>query len=471
MRRRLLSILLLFAAVASMGFSWPLGASTLTARTQQLWFDRYVDAEWFGDLAHEAIATGNSAALRTEADRYRELYADKVLVVGPGGEEIANTGVDARNSEVSALLTAARSNRHAVRPPHRLRPWDPDTMLIARPVGTGMRIGGAVLLEVSTVRAKRDITDRIVLITVGSWTALALFAGLALLLSRWVLNPLARLSDSVTELTATLPEPATPGDSPPRYGGPPEVRDLARSIEVMVRAVGDAADAQRQLVADTAHAIRNPLTALAVRLESLGRVIPEQGQQSFARASAQVERLKAILDGLLKLAVAETPVGFGAGQLDSEWPTSCAAARVVQDRVDTWRPAFADAGMTVAADVSVDLPDRVAVEEGVLVQILDVLLSNSSRYAGTGAHTEVRLAVDQRWVTISVYDDGVGVAPDELGKLTTRFFRGATAAAGGTGLGLPIAAALTQQHQGEFIVSAAYPNGLHVTVRLPLVQP
>ncbi|MEV6280987.1 HAMP domain-containing sensor histidine kinase [Nocardia sp. NPDC051832] len=471
MRRRLLLILLLFAAVASLGFSWPLGASTLTARTQQLWFDRYVDAEWFGDLAQEAIVTGNRATLLDEAQRYRELYSDKVLVVDAGGAEITNTGVDAEHSAVTTLLTAARGNRHAVQPPPRLRPWDPDTMLIARPVGTGMRISGAVLLEVSTVRAKRDITDRIALITAGSWTALALFAGLALLLSRWVLNPLARLSNSVAGLTATLPEPRALDDVPPRYGGPPEVRELAHSVEVMVRAVGDAADAQRRLVADTAHAIRNPLTALAVRLESLGRVIPEQGQQSFARAGAQVERLKAILDGLLKLAVAEAPVGFGAGQLDAEWPNHCAAARVVLDRVDTWRPAFTDAEMTVAVDVPVNVADEIAAEEGVLVQILDVLLSNASRYAGAGAHTEVRLSVDQRWATISVYDNGIGVEPAELGKLTTRFFRGATAAAGGTGLGLPIAAALTQQHLGEFIVSAAYPHGLHVTVRLPVLQP
>ncbi|MFC9897843.1 sensor histidine kinase [Nocardia sp. NPDC127579] len=442
----------------------------LTARTQQLWFDRYVDAEWFGDLAHEAIITGNRATLRAETQRYRDLYNDDVLIVDAGGGEIANTGVDSRRTEVTALLAAARGNRHSVRPPHRLRPWDPDTMLIARPVGSGMRIVGAVLIEVSTVRAKRDISDRIALIIVGSWTSLALFAGLALMVSRWVLNPLARLSESVARLTATLPEPATVDDAPPQYGGPPEVRELARSVDVMVRAVNDAADAQRRLVADTAHAIRNPLTALAVRLESLGRVIPEHAQQSFVRASAQVDRLKAILDGLLKLAVAETPARFGATAVDHDWPRHCAAIRIVEDRVESWRPAFTEAGMTVAADVPEAMPVEVGIPEEALVQIFDVLLSNAVRYAGAGAHTDVALRVDQQWATISVRDDGLGVELDELGKLTTRFFRGAHAAAGGTGLGLPIAAALTQQYQGEFIVSAGYPRGLHVTIRLPVID-
>ncbi|WP_040787266.1 sensor histidine kinase [Nocardia pneumoniae] len=470
MRRRLLVILLIFAALAVFGFAVPLSASSSTGRTQQLWFDRYVDAEWFSELSEEAMATGNRQTLVLEMQRYHNLYSDQVLVVDAAGTEFANTGVDVEDPAVVQLLFDVRSNRHSVQPPRRLRTWDPDTMRVAHPIGAGMQIQGAVLIEASTVRAKRDIADRWALIALGAWTALALFTGVALGLSRWVLRPLAKLSDSVAVLTETLPMTVTqarPTSATQRYEGPPEVKDLARSFDTMALAVGDAVDAQRQLVADTAHAIRNPLAALAIRLESLGRVIPDQAQESFRRASSQIDRLKAVLDGLLRLAVAETPAGFGAAHADSDWPSRCDAARVVEDRVDAWLPAYEEAGMTVAAVMPMEEAE-VAIPEDALVQILDVLLSNSCRYAGTGARTEVRVDAGVRWVTVSVVDDGVGVTVDELDKLTTRFYRGTSAAAGGSGLGLPIASALAQRYHGELTVGATVPNGLHISVRLPV---
>lgn len=441
-----------------------------TTRTQQLWLGRYVDAEWFGELAEQAMATGDRQPLVAAMERHHDLYEDAVLVVDASGAEFANIGVDIDDPAVVDAVAAARSNRHSTRFPHRLGTWDPDSMMIARPIGSGMKVDGAVLIETSTVRAQRDIADRWALIAVGIWTALALFTGLALALSRWVLRPLARLSQSVATLTDTLPRPVA--DTPPtsimrQYDGPPEVRALARSFDAMALAVADAVEAQRQLVADTAHAIRNPLAALAIRLESLKPVIPDQAAHAFQRAGSQVDRLAAVLDGLLRLAVAETPVGFHPTQPDSDWPSCCDAVRVVADRVEAWGVAFERAGMDVAAAVP-DGEVEVAAPEDALMQILDVLLSNSCRYAGAGARTEVRVRGGKRWVTVSVVDDGVGVAEPELDKLTTRFFRGSSAIPGGSGLGLPIAAALAQRYRGELTVGPAVPQGLRITVQLPV---
>lgn len=129
--------------------------------------------------------------------------------------------------------------------------------------------------------------------------------------------------------------------------------------------------------------------------------------------------------------------------------------------------AFERAGMDVAAAVP-DGEVEVAAPEDALMQILDVLLSNSCRYAGAGARTEVRVRGGKRWVTVSVVDDGVGVAEPELDKLTTRFFRGSSAIPGGSGLGLPIAAALAQRYRGELTVGPAVPQGLRITVQLPV---
>lgn len=463
--------LLSFAALAVFGLAVPLGASISTARTQQLWLARYVDTQMFAHLAEEAIATDNRRPLIEEVERYYELYAEHILVVDDAGVDIVNTGVDTDDPLVTAALVAARSNQHSRRPPPRLLTWDPDTMLIAWPIGSGLQVKGAVLMEASTVRAKQDIADRWAVIAVGAWTALALFTGLALILSRWVLRPLARLSGGVTMLTETLPKPrddTQPASMAREYGGPPEVRELAQSFDAMVLAVSDSVDAQNQLVADTAHAIRNPLAALAIRLAALERVIPADAEQMFVRASYQVDRLSAVLDGLLRLAVAETPARFDSVQADSEWPSRCDAVRICADRIESWQLAFEQAGLALVAELPADVVEVQAPEDA-LEQVLDVALSNSCRYAGAGARTEVRVRVGRPWVTVSVIDNGVGVAEHELDKLTTRFYRASSATPGGSGLGLPIAAALVQRYQGEFTVATALPRGLDITVRLPMV--
>ncbi|NUS43064.1 MAG: HAMP domain-containing histidine kinase [Mycobacteriaceae bacterium] len=467
MRRRLLVILLVFAALAVYGFSIPLGAYSLTTRTQEFWFSRHVDAEWFAGLAEKAMETGRPETLVTEMRRYRDLYSDRVLVVDASGAVFANTGVDTRDSAVVALLTEVRSNRHAVHPPHRLRPWDPDVLRVAHPVGVGVQVEGAVLIEASTVHAKRDITDRIAILALAISSALLLFTLVALGLSRWLLRPLAKLSDSVVELTRSLPtapgRPAAPV-ADRRYDGPPEVRELARSFDAMSQAVSDAVDAQRQLVADTAHAIRNPLAALAFRLESLSRVIPDPSQESFRRANRQVERLSQVLDGLLKLAVAETP-NWHEPQADTEWPRRCDLTRLVEESVEEWHPAAAEAGVTLAASVPAESVEVEAPADAI-VQILDVLLSNVCRYAGTGVTAAVRVTAADGDCVLSVADNGSGVAAAELAKLTSRFYRGSTVEAAGTGLGLAIAAALAPRHRGELTVAASHPTGLAITVRL-----
>ncbi len=456
----------------------PLCMTVSTSRTQELWLNRFVYAGWFADLAGKSMDSGDRKPLVDEMERYRELYSERILVVDASGVEFANTGVDTSARGVENAVVAVRSNRHATGPPHRLRTWDPDTMLVASPIGSGLHIRGAVVIEASTVRAKSEITGLWALISLGASTALTLFTGVALGLSRWLLRPLFKLSDSVAALTETLPRPPDKNHSPSKtvsdsyggYFGPPEIQELARSFDSMSTAVSDSVHSQRQLVADTAHAIRNPLAALAIRLQAMEKVIPEQARTSFLRASSQVDRLTAILDGLLKLAVAETPVGYDPAQSDAHWPDRCDVMRVVEDRVEEWQVAFEVANMTLTAEYSLSVIEA-AIPADALAQILDIALSNSCRYAGSGAATEVRVRGESERATISVVDNGIGVSEDEITKLTTRFFRGASAVPGGTGLGLPIASALVQRYRGELLIAPVTPHGLHVALRLPPVKP
>ncbi|WP_406236390.1 ATP-binding protein [Nocardia sp. NBC_01009] len=613
MRRRLLIALTVFAALAVLAFAVPLSLTFATSRTQELVLGRSGDADRLATLADVAAADGDVRALAEEVGRYHELYDEPVLVVDARGAPTVNAAVDIDDAAIVAAVAAARRNQRP-QPIDRLTPWGAPTMLVARPVGTGVQVNGAVVIEASTARARADIAKAWAVIAAGAVVAMAVFTLLALTLSRWVLRPLAALSHAVADLTATLPKPRTEVAAPSiarRHGGPPEMRAVAESFDAMALAVADSADAQRQLVADTAHAMRNPLAALTIRLDSLEPAIPAVATATFHRASAEVERLTALLDGLLSLAVAETPAAFEAARATGGTENHCDAVQVVADRIDAWYSAFESAGMQLGArvepvvgddaaggvrvagskaaggvgvagnsaadgvrvggnigaggvggvgddvaggvgvagnnaagrvgvggnigaggvgddvaggvdvagddaasrvrvagnqaasrlpvvgddvasrvpgagthatsssrvvgyDGSTDLQvDRngaeVVVPADVLAQILDVPLSNSCRYAGSGTHTTITVDTEPGWVTVTVRDDGAGVAPEEIDKLATRFYRGATAPAGGSGLGLPIAAALTQARGGTLTVEPVDPHGLAIRIRVPRV--
>ncbi|PXX66553.1 signal transduction histidine kinase [Nocardia tenerifensis] len=469
MRRRLLIALTVFAAIAVLAFAVPLSLTVATSRTQQLMLARSGDADRFATLAAAAAGAGDSRALSDEVVRYHELYGENVLVVDAKGTTTANGGANIDEPDIATAVAAARRNQRP-RAVGQLTPWGAPTMLIARPVGTGVQVSGAVVIEASTARARADIARTWALIALGGAFAMTLFTLLALTLSRWVLRPLAALSHAVADLTATLPKPRAetvaaerPASIATHHGGPPEMRALAESFDAMALAVADSVDAQRQLVADTAHAMRNPLAALTIRLDSLEHAIPGNAAKAFRGASAEVERLTSLLDGLLALAAAETPAAFDAAGLADD---HCDAVQVVADRFDAWTSAYAAAGQELRVNPSADHAD-VAVSADVLAQILDVPLSNSCRYAGPGSRTELVVAAEPGWVTLTVHDDGAGVGADEIDRLTTRFFRGSTAVSGGSGLGLPIAAALAQARGGTLTVAPVHPNGLAVHIRLP----
>ncbi|WP_280234026.1 sensor histidine kinase [Nocardia cyriacigeorgica] len=480
MRRRLLVVLTVFAAIAVLAFAIPLSLTAATSRTQHLVLGRSGDAERFATLADGVGSTGGVQALADEVGRYHQLYGENVLVVDARGAPIVNAGVDVSDPRIMGAVAAARRNQ---RPQQvdRLTPWSDPVMLIARPVGTGVQVNGAVVIEASTSAARAAIARVWAVIALGAVGAMAVFILLALVLSRWVLRPLAAMSEAVADLTATLPKPRP--DAPPvatgepsaapitrRYGGPPEVRALAESVDAMAAAVADSADAQRQLVADTAHAMRNPLAALTIRLDSLGAAVPERAAATFRGASAEVDRLTALLDALLELAVAQAPVAFGAAAPADD---RCDANQVVADRIDSWISAFDAADMRLSAGEATDDASALteaAIGSAALAQILDVALSNSCRYAGSGAHTVVDVLAEPGWVIVRVADDGPGVEPDEIDKLTSRFFRGSGAVAGGTGLGLSIAHALTKTRGGTLTVEPVRPHGLAVVIRLPEVS-
>jgi signal transduction histidine kinase len=109
-----------------------------------------------------------------------------------------------------------------------------------------------------------------------------------------------------------------------------------------------------------------------------------------------------------------------------------------------------------------------------LAQVLDNLVSNALKFTPEGGTVAIRASAVDGNAVLEVEDDGIGIAPEEQDRLFDRFFRSAEAterAIPGTGLGLTIAKAIVERHEGTIEVESAAGKGTTMRVRLPVHAP
>ncbi|MBS1694568.1 MAG: HAMP domain-containing histidine kinase [Actinobacteria bacterium] len=466
MWRRVLLVLVAYSAIVVVGLAVPLALTIGRERLQRFGESRIAAASYFSDLA--ARQHSGDLELQEAVTRYHALYGEGVVVVDRNGDPRASAGLGVDSPAVqNAVSGALRNQRSGV--PSTLTPWSHSDVMIAVPVGAGTQVDGAVVLSVSTAAAARDVARAWSVIALGAVGLLAAASVIAVALSRWTVRPLTALSVRVNTLSAAMLDqlPMTVADtaadgSPDgiRAGsaGPPEVRELARVFDAMAGNVEAAAAAQRRLVADSAHALRNPLAALRIRLDTLGIGLSGKAAEAHRKTTTEVDRLSDVVADLLTLATAESRP---AQPPDA----SCVVEDVLAARYEFWSSALADAQMTatvVAASGGV-----AAIPEDDLNQILDVLLSNTVKYAGAGSHVEICCQARENGMAVWVADSGRGVSDEDLPLLVNRFFRASSTVGQGTGLGLAIARALTERAGGVLTVGASRPAGLRVQLALP----
>ncbi|MFC5216550.1 sensor histidine kinase [Streptomyces coerulescens] len=458
MRTRVLTVVLAFAVLAVAGFAVPLLGVTATQRTEQLVAARTGDLDRFAGLAAQAAESGDTGALTAEVTRYAELYGEAVVVVDARRAPVVQAGgLHAADPVVARLVDAALRNQR-VSPGGTLRPWSRGDRLLARPVGTGTRVSGAVVLRASVRAAADDIALRWALVLAGAGVFAVACVLLARTATRWVVRPLHHLDRAVGALAAGLPAEHA------RAGGPPELRQLATGFNRMADAVTTALEQQRRLVADTSHQLRNPLAALRLRIDSLQLRLPDSATRTYTGVTGELERMEHLLDDLLALANAE----HRAGELAvTDAPEACCdGTGTAAAQVQLWRPVAEQAGIRL--DHVPGPPVRMACTEGELAQIADILLDNAIKYAGSGAHVSTRCFVEGPHTVFEVRDDGPGLGTAELSQAGTRFWRSErNRDVRGSGLGLAIAEQLVAGRGGHVEFASAEPRGLRVRAVLP----
>ncbi|MBX7481836.1 ATP-binding protein [Qipengyuania qiaonensis] len=378
----------------------------------------------------EAAQSPLSPGERRDIDREAAL-ANLLSTQGVDAEEL----VIVERSLLDDELTRAASERY---PRMRAQMGKvPDNLLVV-----GMRQAGSNTWQVA--RLPIPPRDRAIVRTLAMQT-LILFLVLVGLLY-FVLRRITRPLDTLALRTRRFGGAGTP-EEPLAVSGPQDVRRLIEAHNAMQARIGSMLGEKDVMLGAIGHDLKTPLAALRVRIESV------EDEAARDKMAATIEDITRTLDEILSLA------RIGRSDAPPEMTELGAlAASVVEEFEDMGSPVTLETSGRIAASIHLTW----------LKRGLRNLINNALRYAGTA---RVEILRENGHAILRVDDDGPGIPEDRIAEMLEPFTRGEASRnreTGGAGLGLTLARAVAEQHDGMLVLTNRPEGGLRAEIRIPL---
>ena len=291
-------------------------------------------------------------------------------------------------------------------------------------------------------------------------TVVALLTAFSLLARRWIVRPLAALSEAVDAIAGGS---AFARSTSPRVR---EIHELEQALAAMDESLHAAAerDLRRQeerrfLIGSIAHDLRTPLFLLRGRLEALARGVGD-AQSNLRRAEAAGRLLDRLIGDLFAFSMLEY--------------RGARPARARVDLADLFRQTAVGFGARAAEkDVAIaaDGPEVTTLaDEHFLSRVVSNLLDNAVRHAPAGGDVELRWACSNGSIGFTVWNSGDPIPAEDLPRLFDPMFRGdpsRNSETGGAGLGLAIARHLIEAHGGTLVAENPPAGGARFAATLP----
>ncbi|HTV32575.1 MAG TPA: ATP-binding protein [Methylocella sp.] len=224
-------------------------------------------------------------------------------------------------------------------------------------------------------------------------------------------------------------------------------------------------------VANASHELRTPLASLLGFIETLqgsARADVRAREKFLSIMGEQARRMARLVDDLLSLSRIEQ-------NLHLRPQTAVDMVAILLHIADTLTPMAADNEVVLTLDV----PEKLIVtgDRDELLRVAENLIENAIKYGAsdprsTSRQVQAILRVERRQCVLQVLDQGPGIPPEHLPRLTERFYRvdaGQSRAKGGTGLGLAIVKHIVARHRGRLSIESTMNKGTTVRVSLPLL--
>ncbi|MHB1198108.1 MAG: ATP-binding protein [Polaromonas sp.] len=319
-----------------------------------------------------------------------------------------------------------------------------------------------------TVQIAQDLSARTARARALAVTAVLPFALLTPLLMLAVWWVITRSLAPVERARQEVARRAADDFSPLAAGGlPDEVRPLVDELNLLFGRVRSAFDAQKNFVADAAHELRSPLTALKLQAQALRRTNddPSLREAAIARLNQGMDRAIRLVEQLLLLAREEASRGQAQATsqpLDLRELVKLAVADVLPQA----RHKHIDLGLAGNPAMA---PMQVHGQAEALRVLLRNLLDNAVKYTPASGQVDVSLQVLQGQPVVTIEDSGPGIAAEDRARVFDRFFRASDVALeAGSGLGLAIVKVIADRHGATLALeSSARLGGLKIAVRFP----
>ena len=280
----------------------------------------------------------------------------------------------------------------------------------------------------------------------------------ALLMARWIVRPIERLSRTARALGSG--ELTARG----RLERNDEIGELGHRIDEMADRIESLLVSEKELLANVAHELRTPLTRIGVALDLASEGDAGAARASLAEIAVDVSELETIVDDILTAMRFEVAAGAQL-PLRRAVTAPAAIATAAEDRLRGRHPA-----RPLAVAVA-GTPPAIHVDPRLFRRVIDNLLENAHKYTpDPDSPIELSVAEDAGRVVFEIRDRGIGITADDLPRVFTPFFRGdrsRSREAGGVGLGLTLAKRIVEAHGGTIEVASTAGAGTTVRVAVP----
>jgi signal transduction histidine kinase len=282
------------------------------------------------------------------------------------------------------------------------------------------------------------------------------------LTARWVLSPIKTLSLTANALGS--------GDLRARakLSREDEFGELGRAFDEMAERLQHLVLAERELLASISHELRTPLARLSVALDLAEEAGGNAGQAPLHEMHQDIAEIESLIDDILTTVRLDLELGRAPSSGFSLHLERVTPAELCERAAERFAARHPD--RPLVTDFGEKLP-TLSVDPALFRRVLDNLLENADKYT-TVARVPIALRAHARdeCIVFEVADRGIGIAPEDVPRVFTPFFRGERSrsrSGGGVGLGLTLAKRIVDAHDGIIEIDSAVGRGTTVCVSLP----